>query len=420
MIARCQLARLLKRTSVTKTRGAVSPTKLSAPLKRARATNATGKAVRRDEVLIDDVHNNVTEYIFEKIGVDLHRRPEHPIGILKNAILAYFDEKFGESSFSMFDDLHPVVTSYENFDSVLVPENHVSRSMNDTYYVTKEKVLRCHTSAHQLSLLKQGQRNFLVAGDVYRRDSIDATHFPVFHQMEGVRVFTKEELEKNDIPPAEFVSRELKDTLEGLALHLFGDVELRWVDAYFPFTEPSYELEIFFKGEWLEVLGCGVMQQTILRNASLNDEQAWAFGLGLERLAMVLFNIPDIRLFWTDDSRFTKQFEPDMFRSGGKDMRKFKSYSKYPPCFKDVSFWLPDDSNFTENSLCEIVRSVAGGLAEEVKLIDEFRNPKTGKVSNCFRITYRSMDRSLTDEEINELQESVRGQMVDKLGVSLR
>jgi len=194
------------------------------------------------EVLIDDEHNNVTEYIFEKIGVDLHRRPEHPIGILKNAILAYFDEKFGESSFSMFDDLHPVVTSYENFDSVLVPENHVSRSMNDTYYVTKEKVLRCHTSAHQLSLLKQGQRNFLVAGDVYRRDSIDATHFPVFHQMEGVRVFTKEELEKSDIPPAEFVSRELKDTLEGLALHLFGDVELRWVDAYFPFTEPSYVL----------------------------------------------------------------------------------------------------------------------------------------------------------------------------------
>ena len=214
----------------------------------------------------------------------------------------------------------------------------------------------------------------------------------------------------------------LKGIVEAFLQTYFEDTSLqvRFRPSYFPFTEPSYELEIFFNGEWLEVLGCGVMEQTILKNASLNDEHAWAFGLGLERLAMVLFDIPDIRLFWTDDPRFTKQFEPHMFRSGGKGMQKFKSYSKYPPCFKDVSFWLPDDSEFTENSLCEIVRSVAGGLVEEVKLIDDFINPKTGKVSNCFRITYRSMDRSLTDEEINQLQDSVREQMIEKLGVTLR
>lgn len=372
------------------------------------------------DVFIDVPENNVTEYIYDKIGANLHRKPEHPLCILKSAIMDYFDESYGEGNFTMFDDLCPVVSTYDNFDSVLVPEDHVSRSLNDTYYITSDTVLRCHTSAHQLGLLKQGETRFLVTGDVYRRDSIDATHFPVFHQMEGVRVFSKEETSKSDLTPHELASQELKNTLEGLARHLFGEVELRWVDAYFPFTNPSYELEIFFNGEWLEVLGCGVMEKRILRDATFAEEEAWAFGLGLERLAMVLFGIPDIRLFWTTDERFTKQFKPGMFRSGGVGMQKFKSYSKYPPCYKDVSFWLPNDSSFTENNLCEVVRATAGSLVEEVKLIDEFCNPKTDRVSNCYRITYRSMDRSLTDDEINALQESVRVSLVEEMGVTLR
>ena len=96
-------------------------------------------------------------------------------------------------------------------------------------------------------------------------------------------------------------------------------------------------------------------------------------------------------------------------------------YSKYPPCLKDVSFWLPKEGDsFTENNLCEVVRDVAGSLVEEVKLIDEFTNPKKGLTSNCYRIVYRSMERSLTDEEINALQEKVREDMVSKLGVELR
>lgn len=89
--------------------------------------------------------------------------------------------------------------------------------------------------------------------------------------------------------------KELKENLEGLAKHLFGDVECRWVDAYFPFTNPSFELEIFFEGDWLEVLGCGITEQSILDANGNEGNTAWAFGLGLERLAMVLYNIPDIR-----------------------------------------------------------------------------------------------------------------------------
>ena len=253
-------------------------------------------------MITGDKSNNVTDHIFEKIGYNLHKRADHPLGIIKAAIEEYFDETFGKDTFTSFDDMYPVVTTYANFDSVLVPPDHVSRGSNDTYYVDETHVLRCHTSAHQLEMLKDGATKFLVTGDVYRRDSIDATHFPVFHQMEGVRVFDHTEWEGGDA--VQVAQTELRNTLEGLAKHLFGDVETRWVDAYFPFTEPSMELEIFFKGEWLEVLGCGVMQGAILTEAGLEGKKAWAFGLGLERLAMVLFDVPDIRLFWSDDKRY--------------------------------------------------------------------------------------------------------------------
>ena len=189
------------------------------------------------------------------------------------------------------------------------------------------------------------------------------------------------------------------------------------MDAYFPFTEPSIELEIFYRGEWLEVLGCGVMRQEILEGnlpagASGKRRRAWAFGLGLERLAMVLFGIPDIRLFWSGDERFLSQFK------AGDLTTQFQPYSKYPPCNKDMAFWLSDA--FTENNLCEVVRGVAGDLCEEVKLIDEFTNPKLGRTSHCYRVVYRSMDRSLTNEEIDALQERVREEVVGQLGVELR
>ena len=149
-------------------------------------------------MITGDKSNNVTDHIFEKIGYNLHKRADHPLGIIKAAIEEYFDETFGKDTFTSFDDMYPVVTTYANFDSVLVPPDHVSRGSNDTYYVDETHVLRCHTSAHQLEMLKDGATKFLVTGDVYRRDSIDATHFPVFHQMEGVRVFDHTEWEGGD------------------------------------------------------------------------------------------------------------------------------------------------------------------------------------------------------------------------------
>ena len=210
----------------------------------------------------------------------------------------------------------------------------------------------------------------------------------------------------------------LKETLIKLMKELFGsDIETRWTTCYFPFTHPSYELEIKFQGEWMEMLGSGIMRQPILENGGVTDRIGWAFGLGLDRLAMLLFDIPDIRLFWSKDERFVEQFS-----SVGLDPKTnivFKPFSKYPSCYKDITFWLPKE-NFNENDFHEIVRSSAGDLVEKVELIDKFVHPKTERVSHCYRITYRSMDRNVTNKESNIIQDQIREMIINELGVELR
>ena len=188
---------------------------------------------------------------------------------------------------------------------------------------------------------------------------------------------------------------------------------MRWREDYFPFTQPSFELEVEFNGTWLEVLGCGVIHDDVLRNAGQDPTTTcgWAFGLGLERLAMVLFGIPDIRLFWTDDPRFSDQF------AEGR-ITKFATYSKYPFCFKDVSFWLPE--NFHENDMFELIRNVAGDLVEKVDKFDSFVHPKTNRTSHAYRIVYRHTDRNLTNEEVDVIQARVRNDLCSILKVELR
>ena len=367
------------------------------------STAAANKSIFAGYDLTNSKDCNVPPHIAEKVTVTpklFHISP-HPLHTIKKRIEEFFP------TFTVEDSLNPIVPTHNNFDSLLIPNDHISRSKSDTYYLNPNTCLRTHTSAHQVELLQRGHTQFLCTGDVYRRDDIDKSHYPIFHQMEGAKVFS------NDVSQEE-VLEDLKANLEGLAHHLFGPVECRWVAEYFPFTDPSLELEIWYQDDWLEVLGCGVMQPTILENGGFPTDQhkAWAFGLGLERLAMVLFEIPDIRLFWSQDERFWNQFEE------GK-IGKFQPYSKYPPCTKDVSFWILDD-NFHVNELFDLTRQIAGDLVETVELVDHFTHPKTKKESHCYRITYRSMDRSLTNNEIDELQEALRANIQDTLSVELR
>ena len=143
---------------------------------------------------------------------------------------------------------------------------------------------------------------------------------------------------------AQLVEEDLKDLLTSLARHLFGaNVPVNWREDYFPFTEPSFELDAMYQGDWMEVLGCGIIHRDVLNNAGCDEDTVgWAFGLGLERLAMVLFSIPDIRLFWSQDERFLSQFKK-VNADDPKTLVAFQPYSKYPFCYKDVSFWLPTE-----------------------------------------------------------------------------
>lgn len=419
-----------------------STTVAAATLKERNVVEVLGQTFQCDEM------TNVTPTIISRVGRNLHHIPQHPVNIIKQRVVHHFHKTYvtrtGNAIFSHFDNISPVVSTEQNFDSLLVPPEHIARSRNDNYYINSTTVLRAHTSAHQRDCIRMGFDRFLVTGDVYRRDEIDSSHYPVFHQMEGVRLFNKHELfascndpdsldlfeteedmqvETNEkqaehtIDAVKMMEIDLKRTVTKLMRDLFGSgIETRWNMCYFPFTHPSYELEIKFQGEWMEMLGSGIMRQPILENGGAHDKIGWAFGLGLDRLSMLLFQIQDIRLLWSQDPRFIEQF-----KSVGIDPDtniEFRPFSKFSPCYKDITFWLPND--FSENDFYEVVRTIGGDLVEKVELIDEFCQPQTKKTSRCYRITYRSMDRNVTNEEINTIQSRVRNVAEEKLRVELR
>ncbi|KAH7122217.1 phenylalanyl-tRNA synthetase mitochondrial precursor [Dendryphion nanum] len=426
---------------------------------------------------------NTPSSIISATSRRLHLQPNHPIAITRNLIESRFPNH------KTYNELLPVVTIDQNFDSLGFPVDHIGRSRTDTYYLNKETVLRTHTSAHQADTFRANETDgYLISADVYRRDAVDRSHYPVFHQMEGAQTWdrnrvpgdkTLEEviwedvakipqhpvgvedpnptfhIERNPLQKShsaaevEAMAAHLKRSLEDVVVAIFNaargaaiaagetpataenePLKVRWVEAYFPFTSPSWELEVFWQGDWLEILGCGIVQQSILNKANVPSRLGWAFGLGLERIAMLLYSVPDIRLFWSTDDRFTSQF------SSSAPVRRFVPFSKYPACIKDVSFWLKSSpsagaagesmgsaecrSGFHENDVMEIAREVCGDVVEDVRLVDEFVHPKTGRKSMSYRTNYRSLERTLTNEETNELHERFRRQLVEKMDVELR
>jgi len=344
---------------------------------------------------MNNLPQKIQDYLNRREDNKYHRQLlGHPIAYVTTELLSLFMD------YEHFCELSPIVTVEQNFDSLLIEKDHPSRSKSDTYYMDDNKVLRTQTSCHQVDLLREGHSKFIVAGDVYRRDSIDSSHYPIFHQMEGVKL-------------CENPMEDLEKTLKSICKCLFPKLRYRFEDAYFPFTKPSLEVSVLKDGDWMEVLGAGQIHPGVLENAGLdNTTKGWAFGLGLERLAMLKYDIPDIRLFWSEDERFKKQF---LFKQGDF---KFKPYSSYPPCYKDIAFWINDE--FEENDLYELIRKCAGDLVEEVQMIDEFISPETQKHSKCFRVTYRSWDRTLTDDEINVVQDKIRENVANELNVILR
>lgn len=235
----------------------------------------------------------------------------HPISIVRDKVIDVFGRiGYGLSSGPEVED------DWHNFTALNLPEHHPARDMQDTFFVQTDPdvVLRTHTSSVQVRHMESNQPpiRILSPGRVFRNEAISARSHCVFHQIEGLYI------DKN----VSFA--DLKQTLLYFTKAIFGTAEIRLRPSYFPFTEPSAEVDIYWgleteadyritKGTgWLEIMGCGMVDPNVLRNCGIDAEEysGFAFGMGLERMAMLLYQIEDIRMFYENDVRFLKQFTP--------------------------------------------------------------------------------------------------------------
>ena len=194
-----------------------------------------------------------------------------------------------------------VETDYYNFEALNTPRDHPARDMQDTFYLPGENLLRTHTSSVQIRYMEQHQPpiRIVAPGRVYRRDTVDATHSAVFHQVEILAI------------DSGLTFAQLKGTIQEFIRQIFGeDLPLRFRASYFPFTEPSAEVDVQWQGKWLEVMGCGMVDPNVLTSVGYDPETytGFAAGLGVERFAMVLHQIDDIRRLYNSDLRFLRQF----------------------------------------------------------------------------------------------------------------
>ncbi len=237
----------------------------------------------------------------ERIDITLPGRGEgvgmrHPISRTLERIVSIF----GQLGYVAADGPE-IEDDWHNFEALNFPEHHPARAMHDTFYFPDGRLLRTHTSPVQIRAMAQHKPPLRVvaAGKVYRSDS-DQTHSPMFHQVEGFVV-------------AEDISfADLKGTLSQFVTAFFErDFEMRFRPSFFPFTEPSAEVDIRWGERWLEVLGCGMVHPNVLRNCGIDPERytGFAFGLGVERFAMLRYGVSDLRAFFENDWRFLGQFK---------------------------------------------------------------------------------------------------------------
>jgi phenylalanyl-tRNA synthetase alpha chain len=322
------------------------------------------------------------------------------------------------------------VLALKNLDNIIIPEvvstdiifdlfdfapDHPARSKSDTYFVDDTHVLRTHDTVmwHYYTSLPEVRQKIarkeklgvVCYGKVYRKDEIDRKHMNVFHQFGGWFLTPT-----NTCP---LTIEDLKDVLSQVVKALFGEkINYRFLEDTFPYTDPSLQVEVEVGGQWIEILGGGMTKQSVFKKFGVESYNAWAFGFGLERLAIISMELPDIRLLWSDDPRVKKQL-----RMG----QKFEEVSKYPPIVRDISFVVKND--FIPNNYFDLVRDTVGDTAEQVELLDKYENAKKfgdGMVSYAYRITYRSLERTLTVEEVNAMHKNLEKITAETYGAKIR
>jgi phenylalanyl-tRNA synthetase alpha chain len=267
-------------------------------INKAKKAVQDGLNARRDALQSDALAARLLEDAVDVTlpGRGLGRGGRHPVCRAAGRIERIFREAgFGVRTGPEIED------DFHNFTALNIPENHPARAMHDTFYFPGGKLLRTHTSPVQIrSMVEEGVPIRIIApGRVYRCDS-DQTHTPMFHQVEGLVI------DRN----ISFAN--LKAVLHQFVENFFErKAKLRFRASYFPFTEPSAEADVEWEeGKWLEILGCGMVHPNVLRNAGIDPEEftGYAFGMGIERLAMLRYGVRDLRTFFENDLRFLRQF----------------------------------------------------------------------------------------------------------------
>lgn len=343
---------------------------------------------------------------------DLSRQKDSPIAELVQRILKI-------ERFLSFDQIKApeIVSANISFDLFNFPPDHPARNRSDTYFVDDSNILRTHTTimwyyhvnneAVKEKIKNKEAVGAVSYGKVYRKDEIDRNHMNVFHQIDVWYIAPKSQkiIGVDD----------LKEVLVEIAQAIYGpEIKYRFNKDEFPYTDPSIEMEIEMSGRWVEVLGSGVVHTKVLENLGIdsNEYNGWAFGSGLERLAILSMDLPDIRLLWSEDEKVKKQL---------KLGQKFVPVSKYPSITRDISFIVSKD--FVPNNYFDLIRDLGGILVEEVKLIDKYEEPvKFGedRISYTYRIIYRSNERTLVSEEVDKIQDEIYNQTAKQFNAKLR
>lgn len=350
---------------------------------------------------------------------DLSRMPGSPIFEITEKVKA-------APAFQGFDviEIPEIVPTNILFDLFDFPADHPARSKSDTYYLDESHVLRTHDTVFWYYYLnhpeikeriKRGEAmGAFCYGKVFRKDEIDSRHMNIFHQFGGWYIAPEN---------MGIGEKELKEALAEVIKTVFGPQQVFRINVdNFPYTDPSFEVEVNVKGtaaegpakgEWLEVVGSGVPKASVFEKlGGVKGYTGWAFGFGIERLAIISMSLPDIRLLWSEDPRVKEQL---------KLGREYREVSKFPPVVRDISFIVP--KTFIPNDYFDLIRDVGGEMVENVALIDKYENDEkfgADKMSYTYRVTYRHLERTLTNEEVNSVHSKLEERTEGEFNASIR
>jgi phenylalanyl-tRNA synthetase alpha chain len=276
---------------------------------------------RKDEMKVLEIQTEMEKEVIDVtlpgLSTSENVGKRHPLSMTMEKAVDIFTS-LGYDTVTDCDESPEIETDYMCFEALNCPKDHPARDMQDTFYLTQDmgQMLRTHTSAVQIRQMQKRDppMRIVAPGRVYRKDDIDATHSMIFHQIEILALDERGKLNLGH----------LKGTVEHFLREMFGpNIEVRFRGSYFPFTEPSMEVDVFFRGKWLEVLGCGMVDPNVLEMAGIDSTKVSGFaaGFGVERFAMVIHDINDIREFYKNDKRFLEQF-PSFYDQGLVTMKE--------------------------------------------------------------------------------------------------